>query len=103
MPSLFTICSCIFPAAFFFDPGGLSSIYTLVRRYEIDSGAVLLPVFLFPSSWPLPPQAFGRCMNSVGIHFSIFQAQGGSLTDTMTDIIAGSCGALIGAAFWPLR
>ena len=52
-------------------------LYTaLVRRYEIDSRAVLLPVLFFH-----------------------LQAQGGSLTDTMTDIIAGSCGALIGAAF----
>ena len=43
-------------------------LYTaLVRRYEIDSRAVLLPV-LFSLFLAM---AFGRCMNSVGIHFSI--------------------------------
>lgn len=74
-------------------------LYTaLVRRYEIDSRAVLLPVL---SSLFLAIAAAGlwEVYEFCGDTFFHLQAQGGSLTDTMTDIIAGSCGALIGAAF----
>ena len=74
-------------------------LYTaLVRRYEIDSRAVLLPV-LFSLFLAIAAAGLWEVYEFCGDTFFHLQAQGGSLTDTMTDIIAGSCGALIGAAF----
>lgn len=68
----------------------------LMRRYEAASLPIVLPV-LFSLFLAIAAAGLWEVYEFCGDTFFHLQAQGGSLTDTMTDIIAGTCGALIGA------
>ncbi len=70
----------------------------LLRRYEVQKLPPALPI-LFSLFLAIAAAGLWEVYEFCGDTFFHLQAQGGSLSDTMTDIIAGTCGALLGSVF----